>query len=254
MKVNRKYVWTGGALASGLLVFLWWGWDGSDHEPTAKDPDRIVSVGGNSTGEDGKRSPEHTRAELKARRQECRALLREAAANGVPDPDTSHLDGCSGKMPLHYARTSEQIQLLLDNGADPNAQDIHGSTPLHLQMVRIALVGGEDGISIVQKLLEAGADPWATCHHGKLPIQVAQMQTGLFRPARLLEKISGYLKAAGISRSEEADQNPDFKKLLSQLENRDTVASNAISELMAGMVRTAPPWLEIPESIKERMG
>ena len=199
MKVSR---WKAGVILTiPLLVFLWWGWGESDPEPPAKGPGGIIPGEDHPKSpesrsvprrhvheeecagcpdlparEDGKRSspPPLTRAELKAMSRECRTFLMEAAADGVPDPVTSHLDGCKGKTPLHFATTSEQVQFLLDSGADPNSPDIYGGTPLHSQMF-MAMSGLGDGLGIILKLLEAGADPWLTTHGGKLPLEYAQM-------------------------------------------------------------------------------
>ena len=267
MTVNRKYVWTGGALAAILLIFLWRGGD-PGLEPVGVKPDSVSEKRNQPSwkprheheeecagcpeialNQDGKLSgPVVDEMDLI---RECREFLEEAAAAGNPAPDTSHLNGCEGETPLHHARTAEQIQLLLDNGSDPNSQDTYGATPLHLQMVMATLIGSEDGVAIVQKLLEAGADPWITDRHGKLPLEVAQMQIGL-RPQRLLERIGEYMEQAGFSRSE-SEKNPEFREIMSRFENLDTTSSTAISELMKGMIKTAPPWIDVPDSVQERM-
>ena len=172
----------------------------------------------------------------------------EAAADGVPDPVTSHLDGCKGKTPLHFATTSEQVQFLLDSGADPNSPDIYGGTPLHSQMF-MAMSGLGDGIGIIRKLLEAGADPWLTTHGGKLPLEYAQMGNiggGFFTKA-----MDAKLKAAGTDRSEAEKTKPGFKEMMEQMDNRGQVASEVIFELMKEMSKTAPPGMEAPESLKE---
>ena len=48
------------------------------------------------------------------------------------DPGNVHLPGGDGKQPLHFARTPEIVDILLDAGANIEARDVdHYSTPLH---------------------------------------------------------------------------------------------------------------------------
>ena len=49
--------------------------------------------------------------------------------------------GCEGQGPLHFADTAEHVRLLLGAGADPNARDHNGHTPLQLMHQRPS--GGE---------------------------------------------------------------------------------------------------------------
>ena len=83
----------------------------------------------------------------------CESFLQEAATAGIPNPDTTHLDGCRQLTPLHVSRDTDDVRTLLNAGADPNVQDWIGRTPLHL-----AVVGYKDP-AIITALLEAGADP-----------------------------------------------------------------------------------------------
>ena len=73
----------------------------------------------------------------------------------------------TGTTPLHNASTAEVVMAVLEAGADLEAQDGSGRTPLH--------VAAMDGtVETVTALLEAGADPKARDESGKLPFDYAE--------------------------------------------------------------------------------
>lgn len=75
------------------------------------------------------------------------------------------LDGCSL---LHLAcQTADigMVELLLQNGANINASDSRGQTPLHHSIIR-------GRIGIAKLLLSRGADPLATDFEDKTPVQL----------------------------------------------------------------------------------
>lgn len=85
--------------------------------------------------------------------------------------------------PLHQACGSgrlEAARLLLDSGADVNAQGQAGETPLHLA----------DNIEMVRLLLLHGADPRKADRNGMTPIDFAEIEGDLTLAGLLGETIS----------------------------------------------------------------
>lgn len=93
------------------------------------------------------------------------------------NPVASKLVDASGRTQLHYAASSTDgrvVDLLIKNGADPNAQDKDGNTPLHLGVMQGNKTFVEDVIklgakpTIKNKLGQRAADvisndkPWAS--------------------------------------------------------------------------------------------
>jgi ankyrin repeat protein len=106
----------------------------------------------------------------------CRRLIEGGAAVAAKTR--------RGWTPLHHAadshpnlpwwdpnRQAQTIAALADAGADPNATDGNGTTPLH-RAIRTR------GAAAVAALLQAGADPAAKTRNGSTPRRLADVPSG----------------------------------------------------------------------------
>lgn len=89
----------------------------------------------------------------------------------------------NGNTPLHTAvdrNLIEDVELLLANGADPNAKGMNWQTPVHF-----AVLSGH--IPILKMLLDYGADPNAKDSEGNTPMHYARHEA-----AEVLIKYGGH--------------------------------------------------------------
>lgn len=255
MQVNRRYVWAGGALVAVLLIFLWWKADHKleptphqedgashtthhDHIPplpsVTLDSDCVSCPPRSSMAE--KRDPVSEEA-----RDECREILRTAAEQGIPDPDTSHLEDCGG-TPLLHVRTAEQVQTLLAAGADPNVHGEFGHTPLSRHLFRSVTRPSEEAHEIVKTLLAGGADPWMRTLDGELPLDVARkvnMMSGALA-LKAEEMVNATLAEHGITEAQAFAQSPEFAVLIGRMRRAPELASKTIALFMDAMKHTNP--------------
>ena len=103
-------------------------------------------------------------------------LLHHAAGFGAVDTLTMLLDSGAdvnaknrrGSTPLHWAIPDEaKVRLLLSRGANVNAKQVEGRTPLY----QAASMG--NGLAIIRLLLASGADPNIAIAIGRTPLMAA---------------------------------------------------------------------------------
>ena len=89
---------------------------------------------------------------------------------------TSRIGDHDGQTPLHYAAQGCSVavaELLLARGADVDAEDRDGNTPLWCATLRRV------ARAIVQMLLGHGADPHHENHEGRTPVKLAKALGGV---------------------------------------------------------------------------
>ena len=88
---------------------------------------------------------------------EVKSLLHTGADTNAKDND--------GMTPLHVCRNANVARLLIDAGADVNAKDVDGMTPLHVCQ----------NADVAKLLIDAGADVNAKNNDGNTPLDICRM-------------------------------------------------------------------------------
>ena len=83
--------------------------------------------------------------------------------------NVNEVNAANGQTPLHAAARKnhdKMVAVLLEHGANPNAQDLSGTTPLH--------IASENGHKkMVAQMLEHGGDPNVQDQNGFTPLHMA---------------------------------------------------------------------------------
>ena len=137
----------------------------------------LIDVGGDANAVDGrKRTPLHIAA-MTAKRDTRVNPFADLFTFGLASLLRFNEEG-------NWRRNATgNVELLLGSGADPNAVDTNGQTPLHAA----AIHGGYP--QIVELLFDAGADPGARDNRGKLPVDYAE-QRGIFDGTAAYDRLS----------------------------------------------------------------
>lgn len=107
--------------------------------------------------------------------EDCFDHFRKSVEARIVDVDAPDVEGCNGENVLWYARTVEELQALIDGGADVNAQNHYGETPLDFMMAM-------NRPDLVKVLLDAGADPTVSFPSSPLaPLEIAEFHASAER-------------------------------------------------------------------------
>ncbi len=260
----RKWpLWTGGCVVALVLILFWNPWSeptrgpevevgeekpaGHDHvlsrPPIPVDPDCANCPPRVATGE--KRRPSFEMEAAIDATMDCWEFLRDAAANGTPNPDTSHLEDCF-ESPLAHADTVDQIQALIEAGAGLNLRGEFGHTPLYRQMHKAVTRPSEEKYALVLALLEAGADPWIEDERGVLPYDAARKATATSSMVKLQaeERLKQEMTSRGLTEEQIFAENPAVAKAVEEVRQAPDFAAKTLMALRDVMEQPTPDLME----------
>lgn len=261
MKINRGHWWAGGVAALVLILF-WSPWSGPSRgpepatggagkakftapaealwrPPVPLDAECATCPPGVAAAKkSGYFTEEYTWEEAF---RNCWEFLKEAAADGIPNPDTSHLENCSSS-PLAYADTVDQTRKLIDAGADLNHRGEFGLTPLHQQMRRMVLRPTEERHALVLELIDAGADPWIENDLGELPYDSVRnaMGTSSLTKLQAEERLRQEMASRGLTEEQVFSEKPAVAKAMEEIRQAPDFPAKSLMALRDSMERTNP--------------
>lgn len=93
-----------------------------------------------------------------------------------------------GETPLHLSQCGKQVEILLGKGAQSNAQDLNGDTPLHKFIGKDSLIANQVKKGQWKKCLASGMDPFSVNNDGKCPFHFL-LEEKFFKSALNLLKV-----------------------------------------------------------------
>ena len=107
----------------------------------------------------------------------CYGLLFKAALDGNPSRIRAGSGAVMARRLFIWPTTPDQVRALLDAGADVNARDDYGATPLHLQSISPRPTA--ENLEIVKTLLEAEPTLQAETENGLPPWKFVRFQSSV---------------------------------------------------------------------------
>jgi ankyrin repeat protein len=157
----------------------------------------------------------------------CACCVRELLQHAGGADATAHRDsfGCT---PLHYARSAAAARRLLDAGADPNAVNPGGESPLHY--------AAYEAPDVARVLLAAGADPNLHNTHGMTALHFA-------RTKEVVEILVG--AGARLDARNNRGQTPLGRAITHGMQHEPTRRAEHIQLIEAMVAAGADPFAEL---------
>lgn len=118
------------------------------------------------------------------------------------------------ETPLHLAQCWKQVNVLLEQGAHPNVQDLNGDTPLHRFMGKDSLIGEKTKKGLWKKCLTWRMNPWCVNNSGICPFEILLGKGFLQSSLRLLEAVCELDTNEEVAKSARCFKDPQGNSLL----------------------------------------
>lgn len=118
------------------------------------------------------------------------------------------------ETPLHLARCWKQVNVLLEQGAQSNVQDLNGDTPLHRFMGKDALIEEITKKGRWKKCLTWGMNPWCADNNGICPFEILLGKGFLQSSLYLLKEVCENDTNKEVAKSARCFKDPQGNSLL----------------------------------------
>lgn len=248
MIINRRYRWVAAALAGVLLALLiFQAIRENEAPPPSSEPsltdssprlDNLVprrqrsDSGPKHLIEDCEVCPDLKRDSPSEQvGLDCLDFMEAAVIAGIPNPDATHLGGCLESTPLHAAEDPAHVRVLLEAGADPNAQDRLGRTPLHMAVMFASA-------ETVTLLMDAGADPELPDLNGQDALVYTLMRPDPARDHHVAARVIAEIAAdtEGLTMDEYLAKHPHEREMLEYVPNDSEMVNILVTMQKRGRV------------------
>lgn len=118
------------------------------------------------------------------------------------------------ETPLHLAQCWKQVNVLLEQGAHPNVQDLNGDTPLHRFMGKDSLIGEKTKKGLWKKCLTWRMNPWCVNNSGICAFEILLGKGFLQSSLLLLKAVCELDTNEEVAKSARCFKDPQGNSLL----------------------------------------